>query len=64
MENLIQQWMFDLHVKWFLAPLMKLSTTWVMNDYRYDLLALSSKVTQLVLKWIESLKGVLGEWSF
>ena len=32
----------------------EMTTTWVMNEYRYDLLALSSKVTQLVLNGLKA----------
>lgn len=32
----------------------EMTTTWVMNDYRYDLLALSPKVTQLVLNGLKA----------
>ena len=32
----------------------EITTTWVMNEYRYDLLALSSKVTQLVLNGLKA----------
>lgn len=32
----------------------EMTTTWVMNEYRYDLLALSPKVTQLVLNGLKA----------
>ena len=32
----------------------EMTTTWVMNEYRYDLLALSPKVTRLVLKGLKA----------
>ena len=32
----------------------EITTTWVMNEYRYDLLALSPKVTQLVLNGLKA----------
>ena len=32
----------------------EMTTTWVMNEYRYDLLALSSKVTNLVLNGLKA----------
>lgn len=32
----------------------EITTTWVMNEYRYDLLTLSSKVTQLVLNGLKA----------
>ena len=32
----------------------EITTTWVMNEYRYDLLALSSKVTQLGLEGLKA----------
>ena len=32
----------------------EMTTTWVMNEYRYDLLALSPKVTRLVLNGLKA----------
>lgn len=32
----------------------EITTTWVMNDYRYDLVALAPKVTQLVLNGLKA----------
>ena len=37
-----------------LGTIDEITTTWVMNEYRYDLLALSSKVTQLVLNGLKA----------